>query len=263
MRSFFDAIRPRAARSFVCAAAFLVTWGTGLSAAHADDNSAWFGETYKGTSLGLSAGVMRLGAGSRAEETTEGTTARRGQRGTQVASLGRGYSVSTESGEEEAVARPRSTRRTRTASLGYNAPIASSRRGKEAAKRRTPRNVRVASIGGVYAPKPSLGPSLSGGSVRWAATSGCLNSGLRSVVASLAASYGPVTVNSTCRSRRHNARVGGARRSHHLTGNAVDFRVRGNWRGAIAYLRSSGTVGGLNHYGGGRFHIDTGARRSW
>ena len=263
MRSFFDAIRPRAARSFVCAAAFLVTWGTGLSAAHADDNSAWFGETYKGTSLGLSAGVMRLGAGSRAEETTEGTTARRGQRGTQVASLGRGYSVSTESGEEEAVARPRSTRRTRTASLGYNAPISSSRRGKEAAKRRTPRNVRVASLGGVYAPKPSLGPSLSGGSVRWAATSGCLNSGLRSVVASLAASYGPVTVNSTCRSRRHNARVGGARRSHHLTGNAVDFRVRGNWRGVMAYLRSSGTVGGLKHYGGGRFHIDTGARRSW
>ena len=136
MRSFFDAIRPRAARSFVCAAAFLVTWGTGLSAAHADDNSAWFGETYKGTSLGLSAGVMRLGAGSRAEETTEGTTARRGQRGTQVASLGRGYSVSTESGEEEAVARPRSTRRTRTASLGYNARhllFAQGKRSRQAA----------------------------------------------------------------------------------------------------------------------------------
>jgi uncharacterized protein YcbK (DUF882 family) len=83
------------------------------------------------------------------------------------------------------------------------------------------------------------------------------------VVASVAASFGPVTVNSTCRSRRHNARVGGARRSHHLTGNAVDFRVSGNWRGVWAFLRSSGLVGGLKHYGRGLFHIDTGARRSW
>jgi hypothetical protein len=31
----------------------------------------------------------------------------------------------------------------------------------------------------------------------------------------------------------------------------------------MAYLRSSGMVGGLKHYGGGLFHIDTGARRSW
>ncbi|NJO33856.1 MAG: hypothetical protein HC869_12640, partial [Rhodospirillales bacterium] len=48
-----------------------------------------------------------------------------------------------------------------------------------------------------------------------------------------------------------------------LTGNAVDFRVRGNWRGVWAYLRSAGGVGGLKHYGGGLFHIDTGARRTW
>jgi hypothetical protein len=110
------------------------------------------------------------------------------------------------------------------------------------------------------APKPSLG---SGGGIRWAASSGCLNGSLRAVVAQVAANYGSVTVNSTCRNRGHNARVGGARKSHHLTGNAVDFRVRGNIRGAYAYLRSSGSVGGLKHYGGGLFHIDTGARRSW
>jgi hypothetical protein len=28
-------------------------------------------------------------------------------------------------------------------------------------------------------------------------------------------------------------------------------------------LRSNGSVGGLKHYGGGLFHIDNGARRSW
>ncbi len=110
------------------------------------------------------------------------------------------------------------------------------------------------------AAKPTLG---GGGGIRWAASSGCLNSTLRSVVAQVAANYGSVTVNSTCRSRRHNARVGGAHRSHHLTGNAVDFRVRGNARGLYAFLRSQGGVGGVKHYGGGLYHIDTGPRRSW
>jgi uncharacterized protein YcbK (DUF882 family) len=70
-------------------------------------------------------------------------------------------------------------------------------------------------------------------------------------------------VNSTCRSRRHNSRVGGARHSHHLSGNAVDFRVRGaSARSVYAFLRSHGSVGGLKLYRRGFFHIDTGSRRS-
>jgi hypothetical protein len=100
-----------------------------------------------------------------------------------------------------------------------------------------------------------------GGGVRWIASAACLNGHLRSVVAG-AAAYGSVTVSSTCRSQGHNRRVGGAKKSHHLTGNAVDFRVHGNWRAAYAYLRSSG-LGGLKHYGGGLFHADTGPKRSW
>ena len=106
-------------------------------------------------------------------------------------------------------------------------------------------------------------PSATGGGVRWAASSSCLNGTLASIVSHVAANYGSVTVNSTCRSRSHNAAVGGAHRSQHLTGNAVDFRVHGNAGAVYAYLRSSGSVGGLKHYGGGLFHIDTGARRSW
>ena len=102
----------------------------------------------------------------------------------------------------------------------------------------------------------------SRGGVRWVASSGCLNGALRSVINAVA-SYGSVTVSSTCRSRGHNARVGGATKSHHLTGNAVDFRVRGNIRGAIAYLQGAGRIGGFKHYGGGLFHVDTGPRRSW
>lgn len=101
----------------------------------------------------------------------------------------------------------------------------------------------------------------SGGGVRWVANSGCLNGSLRALVASVAANYGSVTVSSTCRSRGHNASVGGAKSSHHLTGNAVDFRVHGNYGGVYAYLRAN--AGGVHHYGGGLFHADTGPKRTW
>jgi hypothetical protein len=136
----------------------------------------------------------------------------------------------------------------------------SSRKAQSAQRRR---GVRVASLGESYRPDPRPGPSLAGGGVRWVANSGCLNSSLRAVIYQVANSFGPVTVNSTCRSRRHNARVGGAHRSHHLNGNAVDFRVRGNNRAVLSFLRSHGSVGGLKLYRGGFFHIDTGSRRSW
>lgn len=110
----------------------------------------------------------------------------------------------------------------------------------------------------------SSGGSLTGGGgkIRWAANSGCLDPGLRAVI-NAAAAYGSITVNSTCRSHSHNRRVGGAKRSKHLTGDAVDFRVHGNASAVLAYLRSSGSVGGLKHYGGGLFHIDNGDRRTW
>lgn len=120
---------------------------------------------------------------------------------------------------------------------------------------------KVAALSPAYVPKPK--ESLSGGGIRWAASSGCLNGTLKSVIYQVAAKYGPITVNSTCRSKKRNARVGGARKSHHLAGNAVDFRVHGNYGGAWAYLKSHGSVGGRKHYGGGLFHIDTGPRRSW
>lgn len=122
---------------------------------------------------------------------------------------------------------------------------------------------RVASLGGSIASGISApARSLTGGGIAWRASSGCLAGNLRSIVASLASSYGSVTVNSTCRNARHNRRVGGARKSWHLTGNAVDFRIHGgNVRSVYAYLRSN--VGGLKHYGGGRFHIDNGPRRTF
>ena len=127
------------------------------------------------------------------------------------------------------------------------------------------RNVRVASLGtDTYTRKRStrsVGESY--GNVIWQASSGCLNGTLRSIISEVA-SMATVRVNSTCRDHGHNASVGGAKKSYHLSGDAVDFRVlNGNSSAVYAYLRSNSSVGGLKHYGGGLFHVDTGPRRSW
>ena len=130
-------------------------------------------------------------------------------------------------------------------------------------QRRRPRGIQLASLGRETMRADRVGPSLAGRGVRWNASSACLNSTLRGVIGQVAASFGPVTVNSTCRSPQHNARVGGARHSHHLTGNAADFRINGNPQAVLAFLSSHRSVGGVKHYGGGIFHIDNGPRRSW
>ncbi len=122
-------------------------------------------------------------------------------------------------------------------------------------------STKLASLGD-GAPSKRASVPVTGGGVRWVASSGCLNGTLRSAVASIASRYGAVTVSSTCRSASRNRAVGGASKSYHLSGDAVDFRVHGNWGGAYASLRSMG-LGGVKHYGGGLFHADTGPSRSW
>jgi len=143
--------------------------------------------------------------------------------------------------------RYRNRRRVRIASLGgsFQMPAASRSKSKRVATSRSKRTRSITRSRGI----------------QWSARSGCLNSRLRAAVYAVARNFGRVRVNSTCRSRRHNRRVGGARRSKHLTGDAADIRVFGNVRGAARYLRR--IVGGYKHYGGGRFHIDTGSRRTW
>lgn len=128
-----------------------------------------------------------------------------------------------------------------------------------------PARVKLASLGSApLGPSPAAAPSLSGGgSIRWIASPRCLAGSLRGVLAQVAANFGPITVNSTCRSPRHNRRVGGAPKSYHLTGNAVDFRIGGNASRVLAFLSRQRGVGGLKHYGRGVFHIDTGPRRTW
>lgn len=101
------------------------------------------------------------------------------------------------------------------------------------------------------------------GSISWGRPASCLNGTLKSVLRQAAGRFGHIHVTSTCRSRARNRRAGGARHSHHIGGNAVDFRIRGNYGAAKSFLRHHPGVGGYKHYGGGRFHIDTGPRRTW
>ncbi len=71
--------------------------------------------------------------------------------------------------------------------------------------------------------------------------------------------YGPLTVNSTVRSRSRNRSVGGRDKSYHLNCQAVDFRVHGKASGSdaasVGHRRRSV---GLKRYPAGYYHIDTG-----
>lgn len=122
----------------------------------------------------------------------------------------------------------------------------------------------VASLGAAPVESPPTAQAApSAGPIKWVASANCLASPLRSILAEVAALFGTVRVNSTCRSKAHNARVGGASRSYHLTGQAVDFRIAGNPKAVSQFLLGKKTVGGFKHYGFGVFHIDTGPRRTW
>lgn len=156
------------------------------------------------------------------------------------------------------VERKRTGKRVRVAAL-TNVGIGSAAPRRQVQKRA--QATRVAALGGAVPNVAAPSASLTGGGIAWRASSACLAGNLRSIVASLTG-YGSVTVNSTCRSPGRNRRVGGARKSWHLTGNAVDFRIHGaNISRVYAMLR--GSVGGIKHYGGGRFHIDNGPKRSF
>lgn len=170
-----------------------------------------------------------------------------------------GYGDAGYVGRPQAKARHASTKSASARKAGFRAAMKKSGYAAKA----TAKTVKYAALKEGLPDVTPEAKSLTGGGVRWTASSSCLNGTLVAVISQVAANYGPVTVNSTCRSRGHNAAVGGARHSQHLTGDAVDFRVRGNVSAVYAFLKSSASVGGYKHYGGGLFHIDTGPRRTW
>ena len=92
---------------------------------------------------------------------------------------------------------------------------------------------------------------------------GCVPKRLKIVLSQISKKFGRVIINSTHRSRKHNRRVGGKRRSYHLRCQAVDFRVKGRTRGLTRWLANHPYVGGYNRYPSGYYHIDTGPKRTW
>ena len=92
---------------------------------------------------------------------------------------------------------------------------------------------------------------------------GCIPSRLRVVLNQISRNFGAVKVTSSYRSPSHNRRIGGARKSWHMKCQAVDFRVSGNGKAVLSFIRSHPSVGGYKRYPAGFFHIDTGPRRTW
>jgi len=79
-------------------------------------------------------------------------------------------------------------------------------------------------------------------------------------------SGGPFKINSAYRSPEHNAKVGGAKNSQHIEGNAYDMDVSGMpypERNKIARTWREITGGGGVGYYDNALHLDVGPERSW
>lgn len=78
--------------------------------------------------------------------------------------------------------------------------------------------------------------------------------------------YGkPLHIISGCRSKKHNRRVRGAKRSQHLLCKAADFKIAGvSKHKLVAYLKSMPGRGGVGLYCRSSYvHLDTGPKRYW
>lgn len=72
----------------------------------------------------------------------------------------------------------------------------------------------------------------------------------------------PMVITSGVRCVFHNKNIGGAKRSQHLVGKAVDIRATMNEARVIHALAESLGFGGVE-IGRGLVHVDTGPKRHW
>ncbi len=113
------------------------------------------------------------------------------------------------------------------------------------------------------------GFSLRGRHMRVASRSvrtSCFPARLKKLIRRVEKRYGKrLVVTSGHRSRSHNRRIGGARRSQHVHCKAVDFRIPGVNKYSLArYVKSLPGIGGVGTYcGKSTIHMDVGPKRSW
>jgi hypothetical protein len=85
----------------------------------------------------------------------------------------------------------------------------------------------------------------------------CLPAGLRSVLKDVETRFGAVTLVSTTELHTDNHSAGGVRHKLHSACQAVDFKVKGDRKAVVAYLRLRPEVAGINSYGNnGLIHLD-------
>lgn len=90
-----------------------------------------------------------------------------------------------------------------------------------------------------------------------AAPTECLPTGLRNVLKDVEARFGAVMLVSTTELHTDNHSRASVRHKLHSACRAVDFKVKGNGKAVVAYLRSRPEVAGINSYGNnGVIHID-------
>ncbi|MBD2751205.1 hypothetical protein IC232_31735 [Microvirga sp. BT688] len=90
-----------------------------------------------------------------------------------------------------------------------------------------------------------------------AAPTECLPTGLRNVLKDVEARFGAVMLVSTTELHTDNHSRASVRHKLHSACRAVDFKVKGDGKAVVAYLRSRPEVAGINSYGNnGVIHID-------
>jgi hypothetical protein len=90
-----------------------------------------------------------------------------------------------------------------------------------------------------------------------AAPTECLPTGLRNVLKDVEARFGAVMLVSTTELHTDNHSRASVRHRLHSECRAVDFKIKGNGKAVVEYLRSRPEVAGINSYGNnGVIHID-------
>jgi hypothetical protein len=85
----------------------------------------------------------------------------------------------------------------------------------------------------------------------------CLPAGLRGVLKDVEARFGAVTLVSTTELHTDNHSRGSVRHRLHAACKAIDFKVKGDRKAVVAYLRARPEVAGVNTYGNnGVIHMD-------
>ncbi len=132
-------------------------------------------------------------------------------------------------------------------------PISRMNAIRKTARRLAPRGVNVSRLSGMVGK-------------RRRAKIGCIPPDLRMLLNTVAWHYGKkVHIQSGYRSKHYNRRVGGARRSFHVSCKAVDIQVSGvNKYNLAKFLKTLPGRGGIGTYcNSSTVHIDVGPERSW